>query len=122
MNLDRRSFLQVGALGVIAAVATTVCTRENDRSLDQPFLIATLGPERVRELGSHYRAQTPHESTAIALRSAIESGRGSRVFRKSIDDIVQDDFADGRTVLIDGWLLSVTEARQAALFSLSPRA
>lgn len=119
MNLDRRSFLQVGALGVIAAVATTVCTGENDRSLDQPLLIATLGPERVRVLGAQYRAQTQNESTAIALRNAIESGRGSRLFRKSIDDLVQDDFADGRTVLVDGWLLSVTEARQAALLSLS---
>jgi hypothetical protein len=32
---------------------------------------------------------------------------------------VRRDFVDGRTVEIDGWLLSLTEARQSALFSLS---
>jgi hypothetical protein len=32
--------------------------------------------------------------------------------------MIRDDFAAGRTVLVDGWVLSVTEARQAALYSL----
>jgi hypothetical protein len=38
----------------------------------------------------------------------------------SIDDQIRDDFTAGRTVVVDGWVLSVTEARQAALFSLAP--
>jgi len=35
----------------------------------------------------------------------------------SIDDRIRDDFGAGRTVVVDGWLLSVTEARQCALYS-----
>jgi hypothetical protein len=118
MELNRRRFLQVGALGVAAAIVQT-CREQRDRGLDQPSLIATLGTDRVRELGAHYRAQTPNESTVETLRAAIDSNRGSRLLRRSIDDVVQDDFAEGRTVLVDGWVLSITEARQAALFSLS---
>jgi hypothetical protein len=32
---------------------------------------------------------------------------------------VRDDFASGRTVVVDGWVLSAIEARQCALFSLA---
>jgi hypothetical protein len=35
-----------------------------------------------------------------------------------VDTAVQRDFAAGRTVMLDGWVLAVTEARQCALFSL----
>lgn len=121
MELERRRFLQVSALGVAAAIVQT-CTAEHDRALDQPSLIATLGPERVRDIGARYRAQRPTENTAGALRAAIDNSRGSRLLSRSIDSTVRDDFENGRTVLVDGWVLSITEARQAALFSLSQRA
>lgn len=82
-----------------------------------------LGADRVRELGAHYRAATPGENNPDALRSAITKSRGSRIplfGNTSLDDQIEDDFAENRTVLVDGWVLSVTEARQAALFSLTP--
>jgi hypothetical protein len=82
-----------------------------------------LGPERVRQLGAHYRASTPSENSAAALRAALSSGDSSQspsIKSRSLDDQIRDDFAAERTVIVDGWVLSVTEARQAALFSLSP--
>jgi hypothetical protein len=36
----------------------------------------------------------------------------------SIAAMVRRDFDTGRTVLVNGWVLSATEARQCALFSL----
>jgi hypothetical protein len=39
---------------------------------------------------------------------------------ESIRSQIQADFAADRTVMLDGWVLSVTEARQCALFSLTP--
>src|SRR5438105_1427890 len=124
MVLDRRRFLQLSALGAIAAVADSACARSSDRAdaaLDRPQLLAMLGPERVRQLGEHYRAATPTEINADALRAAISNGQGPRIplLHKSIDHQIRDDFEAGRTVLVDGWVLSVTEARQAALYSLS---
>ena len=124
MTLDRRRFLQLSALGIVATVADSACgtsSEHADAAADRPQLLAMLGPERVRQLGEHYRAATPRENSADALRAAISNGRGPRIplLRKSIDDQVRDDFEAGRTVIADGWILSVTEARQAALFSLT---
>ncbi len=127
MTLDRRRFLKVSALGVIATVADSGCTSGDlpaAAAVDQPLLVAMLGPERVRELGTRYRAATPNENTGDALRVAIAHGRnGLRIpfiGHSSLDDQIRDDFENGRTVIVDGWVLSVTEARQAAIFSLTP--
>ena len=111
-GLDRRRFLQLTALAFAATIVDSGCSRAGDRgALDEPQLVEILGPERVRELGAHYRAAHPSENTDAALRAAISQGAASRY---------RDDFEAGRTVLVDGWVLSVTEARQAALFSLTP--
>jgi hypothetical protein len=121
---DRRRFLQLSALGVLAAVADSACAPgERGTALDHPALVEVLGEERVREIGTHYRAATPGERSADALRAAISSGRGFHLpffGNGSLAGVIKDDFANGRTVLVDGWVLSVTEARQAALFSLTP--
>jgi hypothetical protein len=123
MALDRRRFLQLSTLAIVATVADAGCAALGDRAAaDRPQLVAMLGPERVRELGAHYRASTPSENTAGSLRAAISSGHSSRIpflGSRSLDDQIRDDFAAGRTVVVDGWVLSVTEARQAALFSLT---
>jgi hypothetical protein len=48
-------------------------------------------------------------------------GAGGEHARLDSRALVARDFADGHTVLVDGWVLSVTEARQCALFSLLGR-
>src|SRR5437762_2351924 len=126
MTVDRRRFLQLSALGVIASVTESGCSSAADRdtaAVDRPQLLAMLGPDRVRLLGAHYRAATPNENSADALCAAISNGHRFRIPLLAIgtlDDQVRDDFTVGRTVLVEGWVLSVTEARQAALFSLTP--
>ncbi|HKR08410.1 MAG TPA: hypothetical protein VJS39_04405 [Gemmatimonadaceae bacterium] len=119
MTLDRRRFLQLTALGVIGSVTETACARDNGSTLAHPELVEMLGADRVRELGERYRAATPGENSAEKLRDAISRGGGFHVVRTSIGDQINDDFKNGRTVVVDGWILSVTEARQAALFSLT---
>ena len=125
MALDRRQFLQLTALGIVGSIAESACapTADGTGAVDRPRLLAMLGPERVRELGTHYRASTPSENSADTLRAAISNGHRLRIPSLGIgtlDDQIRDDFANGRTVVVDGWVLSVTEARQAALFSLTP--
>ena len=119
MNLDRRRFLQVAAIGVIAAVLEPACADDRNDAIDHPQLLDLLGPERVREIGTHYRAATPAESNADALRAAISKPASRFPLPPSRSSRIRDDFESGRTVLVDGWVLSVTEARQAALFSLT---
>ena len=119
MTLDRRRFIQLTALGVIGSVTETGCARDNGSAVAHPQLVEMLGADRVRQLGERYRSATPAEDSVEKLRDAISRGGGFQVFRSSIDDQISDDFRNGRTVVVDGWILSVTEARQAALFSLT---
>ncbi len=124
-TFDRREFVKLAASITVAAIAATACSRDeatDARALARPQLLDMLGPARVRTLGAHYHAQVPSENSVRALREAIASER-SRLhlpwLQKSIDDTVHEDFAAGRTVVVDGWVLAVTEARQCALFSLA---
>jgi hypothetical protein len=124
MSLDRRSFLKLGASAIVAGVTASACAGEagTDVAAGRPRLLDMLGPERVRAIGNHYRANVPREDNVGALRAAISAAHTGSLHlpwaHDSIEDVVRDDFAAGRTVLVDGWVLSVTEARQCALFSL----
>jgi len=98
--MNRRDFLRVSALG---AAVLTVPARE-DAAVAHPDLVSVLGPERVRDIGVQYRRLVP-ESDWMRLSGPISA-------------LVRRDFETGRTVLVNGWILSVNEARQCALFSL----
>jgi hypothetical protein len=125
MSLDRRRFLQLAATGMVAGLTTSACARdtgEDARTLGKPALLEMLGPERTREIGTQYRAAMPSEKTDAALRDAISSAQHRQfpwIRSRSIDEQVRDDFAAGRIVVVSGWVLSETEARQSALYSLS---
>jgi hypothetical protein len=123
MTLDRRRFLQLAATGMVAGLTTSACARdtnEDPAALGKPALVEMLGPERAREIGTQYRASVRTENTEAALRDAISRSRGRQFLRaRSIEEQIRDDFAAGRTVVVNGWVLSQTEARQCALYSLS---
>lgn len=125
MTLDRRRFLQLTAAGTVASLTNSACARdagEDAQALAQPALLEMLGADRAREIGTQYRAAVPRENTAAALRAAISSSQHQRfpwIGRGSIEEQIRDDFAAGRIVVVSGWVLSETEARQCALYSLS---
>src|SRR3954468_13167389 len=125
MTLDRRRFLQLSALGILAGASEACAPADTNVAVDAEHLplVSMLGADRVRQLGARYRASTPNENTAAAIRSALSDSRGLHIpFVKipSLADRVRDDFAAGNIVVVDGWVLSIPEPRQAALFSLSP--
>src|SRR5213083_1538529 len=102
--MNRRDFLRISALG---AAVLTVAAREDAAA--HPDLLSVLGPEPVRAIGAQYRRLVPAENDRIRLRAAILAPR------MSIVAMVRRDFDTGRTVLVNGWVLSATEARQCAL-------
>jgi len=106
--MNRRDFLRISALG---AAVLTVPARE-DATAAHPDLVAVLGPDPVRAIGAQYRRLVPAENDRLRLRAAILAPR------MSIAAMVRRDFETGRTVLVNGWVLAATEARQCALFSL----
>ena len=127
--MNRRRFLDVTATSALAAGlpasgrATSANAAFDPRALGQPDLLSMLGPEAVREIGVRYRELVPAENQMQALHAAILAGRpwSSRVpwiARPAIVEMVAADFAAGRTIVVQGWVLSATEARQCALRSL----
>src|SRR2546423_12081676 len=110
MTLDRRRFLQLSTLSVMTAFADSACGVSRDRTdaaIERPQLLAMLGPERVRQIGTHYRASTPSENSTDSLRAVISSSRGFHIpfiGNGSLDDQIRDDLAAARTVPLDAWV------------------
>ena len=126
-RMERRRFL--GLIGGVA-VATLGAACDggwalDSRALARPDLLDALGADRVRALGVRYREMVTAERDAASLHDAIQrslplSARLSGNSSSQLARLVHDDFDAGRTVVVDGWILSATEARQCALFSLTP--
>jgi hypothetical protein len=119
--MNRRRFLALTAT-VAAGMASTACASGGDvAALGNPDLLAALGPDAVRRLGRRYREKVARESDASRLEAALRASRSwtarTGLGHSTLADQVRDDFDAGRTVVVDGWLLSVTEARQCALYS-----
>ena len=118
--LDRRQFLSAAAAGAALTVigATGV---EHDASSDlhdlaHPELLGALGADTVREIGEAYRAIVPAEHDRASLEAALRAELHAA--RSSDEDPIRADFAAGRVIVVRDWVLSRTEARQCALFSL----
>lgn len=109
--MDRRQFIGVSVGGTLAGLtgstrAAGASAVVDLRALAHPELLSIVGPEAVREIGRGYRALVPSENLAAPP------------WPRSIAKQVEQDFANGRTMVLRGWVVSVTEARQSALFSL----
>jgi hypothetical protein len=79
--------------------------------LAQSALLASLGEDCVRTIGQTYRNRYPDENSAEILVGMIGAAN-------TLDARIRREFASEDTVLLDGWVLSRTEARQGALFSI----
>ena len=120
MMLDRRQFLSAAAAGAAASLVGTGRLLHDPASdaldLAQPELLAALGQQTVREIGESYRRLVPAESNRSTLETALRAQL--HIARSSNEDPVRADFAAGRVIVVRDWMLSITEARQCALFSL----
>lgn len=125
--MERRHFLHVSAvaacgMGLSGAAWLSV---EPSPVLTRPELLDVLGSRTVADLGRAYRVAFRSESSEDALKEAIleSTGRSSKLppieLQERLSKQTRDEFANGRTVRINGWVLSVTEARQCALHSFT---
>ena len=118
--MNRRRFLGVSAASALAGLTGSARGASANPAVDlltlaQPDLLSLIGPQAVRNIGLRYRALVPTENDVRALYAAILA---RRPWPPSIAGLVEQDFAVGRTMVLQGWVVSVTEARQSALFSL----
>lgn len=122
--MKRREFIGIAAAGAAGFVLPVTVARAEAFSepLAHPRLLEILRDEQiVRHLGARYRERVPAERSEPALRAALARdlpAASPLALGDCADEQVQRDFAQGRTVTLNGWILSVTEARQCALYSL----
>jgi len=74
--------------------------------------------------GQDYLKQAPDENSKNKLadlltnNSSVTLSSDIKTIYSYFDNRVKQDFANGKIAVVDGWILSVTEARQCALYSL----
>ncbi len=84
-----------------------------------------MDKQSIMQTGKVYLAMVPAENNPGKLeellieKTAINSATPAEEVHAHFSDKAQEDFKANRTVVVDGWVLSATEARQCALFSLS---
>lgn len=89
------------------------------------FLTRLFDDAEILRLGALYRARVPAEDSVHALmrqllgdREASRLHPGDPALEPRLAEQVRRDFQSERVILLDGWVLSLTEARQCALMTI----
>ena len=131
--MKRRSFIQLslysGAAITISSFGCGTASEIANKPWVQPQLLSHIcDAKTVREIGASYRQKFNNENHEKQLINILLTDSTNKVapvtseeavINSLLEQKIQKDFETGNTVIIKGWILSVTEARQCALFSLT---
>ncbi|HNP22216.1 MAG TPA: hypothetical protein PKM63_16625 [Panacibacter sp.] len=124
--MDRRIFLKLSSFSA-AAIGLSLQGCADDElttALFKPAFFSRFADQQtIHNAGIDYLKSFPSENSKSKLQDLLKEGvddsaRDNLHIQSAIDKKVQLDFDNGFTVISDGWVLSLTEARQCALFSL----
>ena len=126
--MKRRDFIQLSAFAA-AAISFPLLHSCNalatEQAMSQPLFLSRLFDENmIKDAGETYLKNTPSENDEdklvqlLANNNNIANSSDEKAIHQYLDKKIQQDFETGNTVMVKGWILAVTEARQCALFSL----
>jgi len=126
--MKRRQFTFLSSVGVATLVIPTwyCTTRTGESGHLLPFssqLSAIWSAETISGIGHLYMEKYQDEQDENILITRIMegiSGQGEN-HEELINQKIQRDYIKENIVVIDGWLLSHTEARQCALYSFKQK-
>ena len=82
------------------------------------MIASILSEDDIYQLGSSFRNRFPEEDNLESLKARLSKDRKQGQSPKEyLTKMINQDFVSGDTIVIDGWILSITEARQCALYS-----
>jgi hypothetical protein len=122
LKTDRRSFLRDTPLGVAALLLALQI--HPVRLAAKPFRSVQAEHAAMISVGRAYLDQAPEEANAERLRQLLDlADEVSAVSlpnpeRERLTVQQSEDFRTGKTVLVQGWVLSRTEVRLYALAAL----
>jgi hypothetical protein len=130
--MKRRHFLRISVLGAAAAGLPMVgcdAFSGDKQVLSRPLLLSNFCDEAaIMEIGKAYQAMDPLARDAKTLTDALLSDIFSDAKKpsdldaipiKKVNERITRDFKENLVVFPAGWVLSRTEARQCALYSLT---
>ena len=121
--MKRKDFILLATTGIAAVAIPTsyyfLWDVEYNPLLAQPKSLSMIwDTETINKTGSAYRLQVPGEEGQRSLvNQLLETSANGQATDSELEQTIKKDFETGNTVMIGGWVLSVTEARQCALFS-----
>lgn len=123
--MKRRNFLLLTTAGAIATI-TPFCKTPRPSptptptALNTPDLLGAIcDSQTIRKIGRDYRATTKNESRDDQLTDLLTTGLDQNKDQiQQLTTKIKADFDAGRTVTLEGYVISVTEARQCALYSI----
>lgn len=95
---------------------------------EMPDMLAQFCDEKtLKEIGAAYRSRVPAENDKAKLTQLLLTGAKGQSLKasdkeavsKALNNKTLSDFSKFNTLTLKGWVISVTEARQCALFSLT---
>ena len=139
--MDRRRFLLLGGVGGVGGALLAAphvpwlqsVWRDGEGSLHGRLAALFHHQASARTIGRSYLQQCPPESDVRCLLAGIVAGpandrfsgrtdrlstAGDRELMLALQHRIRQDFVEERVVKLEGWILSVTEARLCALTTL----
>lgn len=131
--MKRRKFIQLSVYSGAALGASFIgCNTASDVAaapwMQPAFLSHICDATTINEIGMAYLEKNPGESKAKSLEEilltsdehkAIAPTSGDAVINLLLEQKIRADFERGTTLIVKGWVLAQTEARQCALFSIT---
>lgn len=119
--MDRRNFIITSSGTLVYLVFPLISCTSSDKDLIRVItpplsMSSILDSTTITQLGKSYLEKYPAENSVSQLVDLIIKETGSNP--DELQEKIKQDFREHNTVILQGWLLSITEARQCALFSL----
>lgn len=130
--MNRKKFLiAAGAATTVALISIPIFKSKlkrtwKDNPLQSPESLSYFcDAEMINKIGMAYRSQVPAENSQEKLKAILlTDASGKTLDEKSkskiaaaIEKRVKSEFDNYQTLILEGWVVSPTEARQCALYT-----
>lgn len=129
--MKRRTFIHLSAFAATLAIPSLWSFKPDEtvkNVLRKPLFLSQICSLNIlHEIGTRYKSLAPLEVDSVQLTELLLTDKGKRRFQSSdpvelsdfIERKINYDLSTGNTVIVNGWVISRTEARQCALLSLN---
>ena len=124
--MERRLFVKLSAFTAMALTLPLIqscSTGSKEMAVAQPLLFSHIvDGATITEAGVSYRKTHQEEDSKEMLSQLLLGKSGGSMDKDTIQNLldkqVTADFKQGNTLVVKGWVMAVTEARQCALYSI----